>query len=432
MRALILGLLTLLLLAPSTARASEAGDLLRDSLYAGQFETGIAQLAQLPPDDSEAKFGQGVLTFASGMEDLSQALYRYGAVIPDLDLLNLFLSAMASRTEPANPHPEKLTYAIVRDILQTFVTKMDAAKVLLEAGGGSGEYVTLIDSLRIKFDADGDGVVGETEIVGAALGPIFGRSAETGMNPDMNAPAPGGKVKKKSAAPDVLDTTIGFDRADAIWLAGYSQILAAQADYLLAHDFEGLVNAYFHRIFPKAGLPMQEFSSGGVLFLDPESDTGIADLIAAIHNLNFKVIEPQRLARVLGRLKEVTALSRQNWKAILAETDDNRELVPSPTQTSMVPGAEVNAKMVAAWLATLDTADQILDGKLLVPHWRFKQGFDLKAYFETATRTDLVMLLTGQGAQEFLRDGPVADAKSFAEANAIFGDNLWGYAFWFN
>ena len=80
----------------------------------------------------------------------------------------------------------------------------------------------------------------------------------------------------------------------------------------------------------------------------------------------------------------------------------------------------------------MDTTDQILNGELLVPHWRFKLGFDLEAYFETATETDLVMIWTGLGALPFLKEGPVASAESFAEANRVFGDQFIGYAFWFN
>ena len=49
----------------------------------------------------------------------------------------------------------------------------------------------------------------------------------------------------------------------------------------------------------------------------------------------------------------------------------------------------------------VDETETVLDGKLLVPHWRFKQGFDLKAYFDTATRTDLVMQRTGLDAVPF-------------------------------
>src|SRR5690606_22384511 len=118
----------------------------------------------------------------------------------------------------------------------------------------------------------------------------------------------------------------------------------------------------------------------------------IADIVAAIHTLDFPVTDAERLAGVLARLQKITALSRRNWELILAETDDSRELVPSPSQTSLVPDRPVTQETVDAWLATLDSIDRILTGELLLPHWRFKQGFDLKAYFETATETDLVML----------------------------------------
>ena len=87
---------------------------------------------------------------------------------------------------------------------------------------------------------------------------------------------------------------------------------------------------------------------------------------------------------------------------------------------------------VDAWLATLDTVDRVLHGELLLPHWRFREGFDLKAYFETATETDFVMIMTGAGAIPFLKAGPIADADDFAEANRVFGPDLIGFALWFN
>lgn len=178
---------------------------------------------------------------------------------------------------------------------------------------------------------------------------------------------------------------------------------------------------------------MQDYTRAtGTLMLDPESDNAIADALAAIHHLNWPVTDADRLKRVLARFKDITGLSRRNWEAILAETDDNRELLPSPKQTGITPEAKITDAQVKAWLATLDTADLILDGKLLIPHWRFQKGFDLKAYFETAKKTDLVMLITGYDALPFLKDGPIASAESFAEANAVFGDALIGYAFWFN
>jgi hypothetical protein len=190
--------------------------------------------------------------------------------------------------------------------------------------------------------------------------------------------------------------------------------------------------ATFHRIFPQAGLPMQDYASGGMLMMDPASDAAIADAVAFVHTFNFPVVEPERFTGVLERLKAVTAHSRQNWDAIRAETDDNRELVPSPAQTSLVPDVAVTEEVVDAWMATLDSVDQILAGELLIPHWRFRQGFDLAAYFETAERTDAVMIFTGYGALPYLKDGPVADAEAFQDGLAVFGDNFPGFALWFN
>ena len=284
-----------------------------------------------------------------------------------------------------------------------------------------------LDIFRARLDLDGDGKRGEAETLGAFLAPLLGELAD-GPAAD---PALADKALSKGVTA-MADATVGFDAADAIWFAGYSQIVLAHLDLVLAHDFESFFDAYLHRVFPQAGLPMQDYASGGTLMLDPDSDAGIADIIAAIHTLNFPVIDKVLLASIPAQLSQVTALSRQNWALILAETDDNAELIPNPDQTPLFGAPAVTAEAVAAWRETLDVLDQIIDGQLLIPHWRFSQGFDLKAYFETADRTDLVLLLTGQGALPFLREGPIADAQSFAAGNAVFGENFFNFALWFN
>ncbi len=410
----------LALLLASPASAGEAGDVARQHLYAGTLAEGVQQLAPLDAGgDQEARFGIGLIRFVQGIEHFSQGLYRHGFAAPETGPMG---PAMVMPVPP-NPNPEPLDYEKLRGLFETLVADMDAARDALLPAGEAGDYVVPVDVMKIQIDLDGDGRSGPAESIGGVLVGMFGAemSGRSGT-PSANAPP--------NSAPDA---TVGFDRADAIWLAGYSQVLAAQADFFLAHDFHELVNVAFHRLFPRAGLPMQAFTrSTSTLLLDPESDNAISDLIAAIHTLNFPVVDAARLKRVLDRLHAVTALSRRNWDAILAETDDNRELIPNPKQTPLMQDAPVTEEMVTAWRATLDTADQILDGTLLVPHWRFTQGFDLKAYFEHATRTDLILLITGYDALPFLKDGPIASPASFTEANRVFGDALWGYAFWFN
>jgi hypothetical protein len=408
-----------LALVPVPAGAGEAGGITREALYVGDLDGGIARLQPLLGSDNEAAFGTGFITFVKAIEGLAQALYRHGIAAPATPPV-LGGGPSAAVPIPPNPNPESLDYAEVRAIIMALRDRLDEASLHLEGAGRSGDYVVPIDPLLVRIDADGDGTAEETESIANVFTAAFG----------MSQPGAGTGRGQPPAAP--ADLTIGFDRADAIWLAGYSQVFAAQADFLLAHDFEDFVNATFHRVFPRAGLPMQEFMEGGTLAFDPNTDSQIADAVAGIHSINWNVEHPELLAGVLQRFKRITQLSRANWDAILAETDDNRELIPNPGQTSIFPDGEVTDEVVAAWLETLNVADRILDGQLLVPHWRFKQGFDLSAYFQGAKRTDLVMMMTGYDAIPYLRDGPIADASSFAAANRVFGDNLLGYVFWFN
>ena len=74
--------------------------------------------------------------------------------------------------------------------------------------------------------------------------------------------------------------------------------------------------------------------------------------------------------------------SRQSWRAIQRETDDDREWVPNPHQTGVTPGARVNQPMIAAWHEFLDEAECLLQGEKLIPFWRGGElGVNLKRVF---------------------------------------------------
>lgn len=401
------------------AVAGEGADIALRHLYAGSAEAGIAELGQRP--DAESRFGKGLLQFTKAVQGFGQALYRHG-----YDLSDRVRGPMLIQI-PVTPMPEPLDYDKLRAIFETLVGELDAAQKTLREAGVAGDYVIPVDVMKVRVDIDGDGVTGEHEYIGAILGPALG------INQIPRAP---GMAQPREDEPPTL--TLGLDRADAIWLAGYSNIAAAEAEFLLAHDFHTLAETLLPHLFPNAGLGLTEplrdrpESQSYSLFGSRDDEIRLVDLIAAIHTMEWPVVDRARLKSVQARLKTITALSRQNWQTILAETDNDRELLPNPKQNSVFGGPGITDEQVQAWLTSLDLVDQIIDGKLLIPHWRFARGLDLNAYFDTATRTDLVMLLTGHDAVQFLRDGPVMDDATFSEANRAFGWQWQGYAFWFN
>lgn len=417
------------MLASGAVAASESGDQLAQSLYQGTLgELAETAIAPCEAGEGDACFVLGLDGIISAYEALAQGFYRHGAVTPNTPAAAmLFGMGPETPSTPANPDPEPLTYDQFVDLLDAFVATLDVAAGHMRQAGEGSAFVVPIDPLKVRIDLDGNGERGESETLASLLAGL-GEFADI---PAPDGPPPSSKSKSKGVEPDV-DATIGFDNADAIWFAGYANVIAAPVDLLLAHDFSDFFNAYLHRIFPRAGLPMAEYARGGTLMMDPDSDAFIADLVAAIHTADFPVTDAARLAGVLQRLQAITALSRQNWDMILAESDDDRELVPSPSQTSLLPDQQITQEVVDAWLATLDQVDMILNGDLLLPHWRFSQGFNLKTWFETSTETDIVMLFTGHDALPYLQDGPVADAGSFAELNRAMGDDWPFFALWFN
>jgi hypothetical protein len=88
--------------------------------------------------------------------------------------------------------------------------------------------------------------------------------------------------------------------------------------------------------------------------------------------------------------------------------------------------------MVTGWQSALDTFEAVLDGKLLVPHWRLNKGIDLSKLFDDPQPFDAVLWVTGHGAVPFMRDGPVIGQREWRAWNATFRGNFLGYMIYIN
>jgi hypothetical protein len=160
---------------------------------------------------------------------------------------------------------------------------------------------------------------------------------------------------------------------------------------------------------------------------------GLADQIAFLHLVHWPAGDRVRMLRVRDHLKAAVQLSRDTWRAILAETDDDREWLPSPKQVNRaVPGLPITDDMVKGWHVILDDIDAVLDGRKLLGHWRFNQGIDLRMVFEQPQPFDLVLWGTGHGVVPFLKSGPTVSNATWQQWSRSFGNNFLGYAFFIN
>jgi len=408
MRLLIVAVALLLALTGS-GRAGEANDVLVRHLYAGSFADGGRELEVLaqsgdPAQAAEAQAARGMLAFAAAVERLGQSLHRHGLETPQSRMMTLPILRLPV---PPNRQPEKLDYRMFRAILQNLVADLTAAEAQLAATGGND--VTLsVDLLQVRLDLDGDGKAGDYETLGAML-----------------------QALSQGPAPGAAGMAISFDTADIYWLRGYAQFIMAAAEFTLAHDFQSTFDKTFHMFFPNAGLPLanellRPFAEGRF------SEGAIGDAIAFIHLMSWPVAEPARLADVRVRLKAMAALSRQSWQAARAETDNEREWLPNAKQIGALTSLPVTDQTIDGWLAVMQEFELILDGKKLVPHWRFDRGMNVKRMFEESKRFDLVLLLTGTDAALYLEDGPLSSSGDWNGLMRVFQGNFLGYALWFN
>jgi hypothetical protein len=297
----------------------------------------------------------------------------------------------------------------MREIFQRLVSDLDRAEASL-ARLGDAPVRLPVDPMALRLDFDADGKTGARETLGALLAGLMG-----GPGPQPAA----GSLK------------VSFDTADIYWMRGYGRFISSFAQFFLAHDFHESFDKTFHLFFPGAGLTTGDRLARNRSAM-PYSEDEIGDLLAFVHLMNWPVVEPQRLSDVRLRLVAMTEMSRQSWAAARRETDDDHEWLPNSKQKSALFGEPLADAVIDGWLTVMAEFSDVLEGRKLLPHWRFDRGMNLRRLFEESRRFDLVLLATGTDAVNYLEDGPVSDSATWSNIMGAFEGNFLGYALWFN
>ncbi|WP_411970685.1 hypothetical protein [Mesorhizobium sp. CA14] len=376
--------------------------------------TALSTLEAAAARDPAAAYAAGAGEFFTALELLAGALHRHGFESPKSFMLPLMRLPV-----PDNPNPQPLTYEEFRAILVAFRDRLEKSAARLGSVPKDADIGMVVDLTHVGIDLNEDGKLAPDESIAAIMASLSR-----------------GSVDINDAAPSL---TFRFDRADGFWLQGYAEFLMAQADFWLAHDFRNAFDGSFHMLFPRAKLPLQDTlvpldggMSGNMFALEWR----FADFISLVHLVNWPVIEPERRQAARRHLLEMIRLSREDWKSILAETDNDREWLPGPQQKGINPltGLEVGEEQVQAWLATLTVAEDLLEGRALLPHFRIAgKGINMKRFFDEPKPFDLVLSITGPGIAPYLESGKILTSDDFDQIQREFGGaGFLTFALWFN
>jgi hypothetical protein len=407
-----IGCISALLVCSASDQQATAADppLVEKYLHSGQLAEGEKELTNVlrkNPVDDQVRFGLGALQFLRGVEHLAQSLYRYGVRSERGQRLQI---PFVRLPVPTNPKPDQFTYADSRAILQKLIEDLQSAENTL--GAVRDEQVKLPLHLGpVRLDPVGDGKSAIT------LAQLLATYMQGGRN-----------------LPTDKDLLVKFDRGDVAWFRGYCHLLMALAETALAYDGQEVFDCAGHIFFTNVKTPHNFLrDSGNDYVWDVGDGLDIVDVISLIHVIRMPVKEPARLKAALTHLERMLALSKESWKYILAETDDDHEWIPNPRQTGVF-GVRVSQQLVDSWLEFVDETEAILAGKRLVPFWRGKteMGVNLRRAFTDPRPFDLVLWVQGPAATPYLEKGPLTRPEVWTRLQRVFGGEFIGFALWFN
>ncbi len=375
-------------------------DTLDTLLQDGRLNDALATFAS-PTTDAD-RFSLALAQSLQSLEQFSAGFNDLG-INPELARTGLpFFRVVVSPDHPRAPG--KATPAKVGALFGNLRKGLLNAHATLEGISGDAEFAVPLTLDKVRLDLDGDGSASEllTESLSALLG--------AQSNPDK-------------------PMLVQFDQADATWLKGYTLFLCGVLDLLGAYDWMPVWNQSAHLLFlnPDPVPPIAAASSF-------EGDNGkLADLIAAVHDMRLPLVDPEAPRRAKTQFLGMISGSRECWKRVLAEKDNQDEWLPGPTQTGP-NGATISQAEIDGWLAVLNELEAILNGDKLLPHWRMKRelGINLSAALENPPPLDIVLLIQGSALLPYVQKGTVSDRATWQTLTGTFRGNFLRFALWSN
>jgi hypothetical protein len=345
----------------------------------------------------ETSFALGAVQFLRASEAIMQVRYE-NATAP-----LAILPGMRNRL-PANPNAQ-FDPAFIEIAMSDALTHLERSETSLSQAVGE-RFAVEVDLTSIWFDVNKNGA----------------REAwENGLSvmADLNA------------EPDEdFDGVIRFDSADAHWLKAYVHVMSGMAELTLAVDPTSAIETVYEG---RARLDALGEIEG--LFLDNET----IDTLTAVLLTLRGVPDAERTRAAHQHFRDMISENRAFWAAVMEETDNDREWLPNPSQSSAF-GVTVSAEMAQSWQDVLVEMKGLIEGETLIPYWRYGNAWDaetgvgvnLAKFLQDPGDMDVILWIHGAGAAPYLESGPLARMRAWDRfAQMTRGDGLM-FAAWFN
>lgn len=391
-----LALITSSLIAASTATFADGhySDLFKENSPAGVIET----LSDLPVHSASDSFALGSAYFLKAIEGSLQTRYAYG--LDTLDIAQeMGIPFLRLPTAP-NPDPLDFDPAVFDIVFSNALVDLANAHAHLSQISDSDNVSLAINMGDVWLDANNDGKRNPGESFIEIVQSQFAFSQE---NATIDPPV------------------IRFDTADAAWLAAYTQMLSGISELVLATDPATAVSKAYGGGATMDALNDTPFPAFGFLSGD---DRPIFDAITAVVIAVEGQPDPARTRAAFSHFQTALQENRQFWERLALETDNKLEFIPNDQQTSALPLQFPNG-IGDSWQAILADAQAILDGDLLIPHWRLGEnaGLNMAKLFQNPPEIDLIGLFQGYTLAPYAERGPLATIETLETFDAITGGN---------
>jgi len=167
------------------------------------------------------------------------------------------------------------------------------------------------------------------------------------------------------------------------------------------------------------------------------SDNRQMDAIAVVLTALDGTPDVKRTRAALGHLKEMISHNENFWALVEQETDNDREWLPNAEQVSAF-GVEVTEETATAWRAVLTEMSDVLNGRKLIPHWRFGErgeygyGINIESVLTDPGDFDLVLMIHGASLAPHMEQGALVDQGIMRRFSRTVDGRGNMFALWLN